>query len=355
MIIDWKEMKPKYHRIPRYNKSHKLSTEYMYEDEILLWQQRIKECLDSNAVSETLIETQSRLVDADTKKSIRFHNDYENKIKIIVEHHKEEIRKLLAKRQDFNIKDLLKRGLNTWTVDGVNIPLNPEWKNVLVMLSGGADSACLTYNLCKIIQDNNLETKVNVVSGIRVWKSRPWAADISENVYNWLKTKFPNIISERYTHFVAPYFEHSNLGNAFDGKPGEAILLAEFIDYLCRSKKYNAVYDATTMNPQHFDGERMEVRDEDKARTNVSPKDKYWKLGPLQTTRKDWIIKQYKNNNIFDLLKITRSCEGDAYMATSVFGADWRWYEKYKDVPECGNCFWCKEKQWALKENNIEL
>lgn len=355
-------MKHKYHSIPRYNKNHQLSTEYMYEDEIFDWQQKIHELLHlgNNPDTELLqidniLERDKRLIDAKTKKDINYHTDVQNKIRIIVEHHKEEIRKCITKRQDYNIKDLKRKGLHTWKVDGVTIPLNPEWENVAVMLSGGADSACLTYNLCKIIQENNLQTKVNIITGVRVWQSRPWAADVSENVYNWLHNRFPNIIGKRHTHFVAPYFEHSNLGNAFDGKPGEAVILSEFIDYICRSKKYSAVYDATTMNPQHFDGERMEVRDEDNARTNVSPKDKYWKLGPLQTTRKDWIIKQYKNNKILDLLKITRSCEGDAYMATSVFGADWRWYDKHKDVPECGRCFWCKEKQWAMEVNGVEL
>lgn len=348
-------MKSKYHRIPRYNKSHKLSSEYIYEDEILLWQDRIKEVIDLSRIDKTTLEKHTKLVDSDTKRKVAYHEDLKNKVKIILEHHKEEIRKCISKRQDFNIKDIRKRGLYTYKVDGVDIPLNPEWKNVLVMLSGGTDSACLTYTLCKIIEENNLAIKVNIVSGIRVWKSRPWAADISENVYMWLQNRFPNIIGDRHTHFVTPYFEHSNLGNAFDGKPGEAIILSEYVDYLCKSKKYNAVYDATTMNPPNFEGERMEVRDESVARTNVSPKDKYWKLGPLQTTRKDWIIKQYKKNKIIDLLKITRSCEGDAYMATAVFGSDWRWYDKNKNPAECGRCFWCKEKEWALKENGIEL
>ena len=36
-------------------------------------------------------------------------------------------------------------------VNGLIIPFNPEWKNIAVNVSGGADSACGTSTLAKII------------------------------------------------------------------------------------------------------------------------------------------------------------------------------------------------------------
>ena len=42
------------------------------------------------------------------------------------------------------------------SIDNVNIPFNINWKKVAVSLSGGADSALLSYLLCEIIEKNNL-------------------------------------------------------------------------------------------------------------------------------------------------------------------------------------------------------
>lgn len=339
----------------KYHPMYKLSTDIPYEIDISKWQERIQELNVTETLTDDIIEKHYRLVDSATKSKVDKHSDQKNITRELIEHHKDEIRKLLVQREHENLLDLRRKGLHTWEVDGVKIPLNPEWNNVCVMLSGGADSACLTFNLCKLIQEHRLKIKVHVITGTRVWKSRPWAGPISKEVYQWLKDRFPKIIGERYNHFVPPYFEHSSLGNAFDGKPGEAIILSEYIDYICNSNKYDAVYDATTLNPKDYKGDRMESRDEGTAKILANPKDKYWKLGPLQTTSKDWVIKQYKDNDILDLLKTTRSCEGDAYMSTAVYGYDWRWYENNKDVPECGRCFWCKEKQWAMEVNGVEL
>ena len=124
---------------------------------------------------------------------------------------------------------------------------------------------------------------------------------------------------------------------------------------MCNTLGYDAVYNATTQNPTNYEGDRMEGRDASKAEILCSAHEKYWKLGPLKTTTKKWVIKQYKRYNILDLLRTTRSCEGDAYLVDTMYGLDWQWYEKGKQVPECGKCFWCKEKEWALKENKIEL
>jgi len=341
-----------YSKFP-YNKDYKFESEQNIIDDIKLWQEKIDALFNSLSADE--VNKQTTLVDADTRINIENTKNLDDKKNLLLTHHQEQIRKCMLKREKLAMQNLEKKGLRLWKVDGIRIPINPEWSDVLVMLSGGADSACLTYNLCKIIQTYKLKTKVHIFTGIRVWKSRPWAADVSENVYSWLKNKFPDIIGDRNTYFVPPYFEHSNLGDAFDGKPGESIILAEYLEFLCNQKKYNAVYDATTQNPKDYSGKRMEVRDEDTAQVLVGAHDRYWKLGPLQKTSKDWIIKQYKDNKILDLLKLTRSCEGDAYLEPIVYGRDYRWYEKDKYVPECGRCFWCEERKWALEVNGIEL
>lgn len=314
--------------------------------DIKLWHDRITELKDN--CSETVFATSLKLCDKSTKRKIqdKMSNDT---IRLVISHHEKQVKKLLIAVKDSNVRDLFSKGLHTNIVDGVKIPLNPEWKNIVVMLSGGADSACLTYTLCNLIKKHRLKIRVHVISGIRVWKNRPWASDVSQNVYNYLKTAWPKIIGDRHSYFIPPYFEHGNLGNVFDGQPGEAIILDQYIEYLCITEKYDAVFDATTENPPNYSDKRMEARDPKSSRILLSARDEFWRLGPLQTTKKDWVIKQYKDNNILDLLKLTRSCEGE------FVGLDHTTYIPGQRVLECGDCFWCKERSWALKENNIEL
>jgi len=314
--------------------------------DIKLWHDRITELKDN--CSETVFATSLKLCDKSTKRKIqdKMSNDT---IRLVISHHEKQVKKLLIAVKDSNVRDLFSKGLHTNIVDGVKIPLNPEWKNIVVMLSGGADSACLTYTLCNLIKKHRLKIRVHVISGIRVWKNRPWASDVSQNVYNYLKTAWPKIIGDRHSYFIPPYFEHGNLGNAFDGQPGEAIILDQYIEYLCVTEKYDAVFDATTENPPNYSDKRMEARDPESSRILLTARDGFWRLGPLQTTKKDWVIKQYKDNNILDLLKLTRSCEGE------FVGLDHTTYIPGQRVLECGDCFWCKERSWALKENNIEL
>lgn len=342
-----------YYLTKPYNSAYQISNTEQFDKEVLSWNTKINQIL--NSYDQQILDDNYKIIDKKSKRKYDSLQDIQLKKKVLCNHHTKEIDKVITKRREFAISELFNKGLYTYKVDGVRIPLNHNWTNILVMLSGGADSASLAFTLCTLIQRHKLKIKVNIVSGVRVWKSRPWGADVSEEVFNWLRKRFPKIIGERHTIFVPPYFEHSNLGNAFDGRPGEAVILGEYVEYLCNTKKYNAVYNATTQNPIADHHDRMTDRDEDSAEILCSAHENYWKLGPLKTTKKDWVIRQYSIHGILDLLRTTRSCEGDAYLVDSMYGLDWQWYEKGKHVPECGKCFWCKEKAWALKENKIEL
>ena len=71
---------------------------------------------------------------------------------------------------------------------------------------------------------------------------------------------------------------------------------------------------------------------------------------PLTHVQKDWIIGKYKSLNIMDLFNLTRSCEGDNIDYPEIFqGLDYKTYKTGMTVPECGKCFWCKEREWGLK------
>ena len=64
---------------------------------------------------------------------------------------------------------------------------------------------------------------------------------------------------------------------------------------------------------------------------------------PFVYTKKDWIIKQYFENDIEDLLNLTRSCEGE------FDGINYNTYTPGQHIPICGECFWCKEREWAMQ------
>ena len=59
-------------------------------------------------------------------------------------------------------------------------------------------------------------------------------------------------------------------------------------------------------------------------------------------------------NNIIDLFNLTRSCEGDSASDPIIFNnLDYKNYKHGINVPTCGHCFWCQERNWAVKQNDL--
>jgi len=65
---------------------------------------------------------------------------------------------------------------------------------------------------------------------------------------------------------------------------------------------------------------------------------------PFRFIEKSWIIKQYKDLGLQKLFDITRSCEG------TFKKLDYKNYKPGQKVPICGECFWCKERAWAIEQ-----
>ena len=94
--------------------------------------------------------------------------------------------------------DSIKDDIILKEVSNLLIPFDSKWKNIAVNLSGGADSALLTYILCTIIKENNLDTVINIITYQRCWETRPWQGHVSKQVYSWLKLEFPGKIGPGY-------------------------------------------------------------------------------------------------------------------------------------------------------------
>jgi len=219
--------------------------------------------------------------------------------------------------------------------------LNPDWKRIGISLSGGADSALLTYLICKTVSPT---TEIHINTQIRLWKTRPWAEHVADNVVAWFKDNFDH---KFYVHknLVPPELEEPTEYLIKDEygkmKSGNRIILRSHNEYIAHKHNLDALYAGVNMNPDvDFPGKVAE-RDHG----HIAPHFVHNGVDichPFVYTKKNWIIRQYYNNNIESLLNVTRSCEGEFE------GLDYTTYKPGMVVPLCGDCFWCKERQWGI-------
>lgn len=252
--------------------------------------------------------------------------------------------------------------LNIIEQDGVIIPLESHWNNVAISVSGGADSALLAYLLSYYISENNLSINIHFTSNIRMWETRPWQRYDSIKVFDYIKNCFPTLNYYRHEHFIPPELETANMGEIipyFTGekKGGDSISTFSFATYICKRENIDSWFAALTKNPPtNFSGSPSD-RNTEENRAVKTPVEYYNNIlisHPFCHKSKDWIIKQYINLDILDLLEQTRSCEGDKNSSPEIFeNLDFYSYNPYDIIPTCEKCFWCEERNWALKQNGL--
>lgn len=234
----------------------------------------------------------------------------------------------------------------------LNIIFNTDWKKISVSLSGGADSALLAYILCNKIKENNVNIEMHIISHIRCWKTKPWQEWDSLRVYNYLVNAFPNIVFFRHTNFIAPDLEWADKGPTLIdeyGKlvSGDNIQIRSYAEYICKKNNIDIYFNAVTRNPRNVNFKGLPTRD-----IESNEKNKHLEFmehmgflaaHPFRFIEKNQILKKYKELDIMDLFHTTRSCEG-------VFPEiDYKSYIPNQEVPICGECFWCKERQWSIE------
>jgi 7-cyano-7-deazaguanine synthase in queuosine biosynthesis len=237
-------------------------------------------------------------------------------------------------------------------IDGLTIPFDESWKNIAISVSGGADSALLAYLICNFAKDHN--TTIHIINHVRMWKTRPWQQHDADKVYNWLFQRFYHTPFVRHTNFIAPELEYGNIGpNLTDeyGKKvsGDNIQQRAYAEFICNKNNIDAYYNAVTRNPRLalFNGmcERDIDPTEDNSHLRLMRHMNGWAIHPFRFIDKSWVIKQYRRLEITDLLDLTRSCEGE------FADINYTNYEPGQYVPTCGECFWCKEREWALGQS----
>ena len=255
-------------------------------------------------------------------------------------------------------------------VNGLLYPYNPEWRNVGVNLSGGADSAVGTAVLCDLIMQHGNKTNITVITNVRVWNNRPWAAPISVEVFNKIQQMFPLVNMQRVQNFIPPEIEDGSIGVIEQlGTTGDRICTNSFNEFAVHTHKLEAVYNFITNNPsdaqfthrgkpwdRSWDTELLENT---RHSPQYQPDNSYCGCHPWKLVTKDFVLNEYIRRDWLDLLNITRSCEGDKNLF-----AEFKDYTEYNhgesalltcqdltDDAENG-CFWCAERAWAWEQAN---
>jgi len=238
--------------------------------------------------------------------------------------------------------------------DNVIIPFDTKWKKIAVSLSGGADSALLAFLLCNKIDQFSLKTEVHIISHNRCWKTKPWQQYDSLEIYKWLEKRFINIKFKRHVNFIPPDLEWGDKGATIKDEynklvSGDIIELRAFAEYIGYHEKIDAYFNAVTRNPKNVNFKGMTARDIDPTKDNehleIMMHMNVYACHPFRFVEKAWVVKQYINLKVKDLFDLTRSCEG-------VFeNINYQTYKPGQYVPVCNNCFWCKEREWAIEQN----
>jgi 7-cyano-7-deazaguanine synthase in queuosine biosynthesis len=221
-----------------------------------------------------------------------------------------------------------------------------------VAVSGGADSALLAYLICEQAKEH--DTTIHIINHVRCWKTKPCQQDNADNVYNWLFQKFYHTTFKRHTNFIAPELEYGNVGpNLTDeyGKQvsGDNIQSRAYAEFICKKHNIDAFYNGVTRNPRLAAFNGMRERDIEPTEDNKHLVEMehmgFMVYHPFRFTDKSEVVKMYSELSIMDLFEITRSCEG------TIEGIDYKTYKKGQHVPVCKECFWCKEREWAIEQS----
>ena len=184
-----------------------------------------------------------------------------------------------------------------------------DYNTWILKLSGGADSPLILYYMKKIrtTQDLWILTGVNHNDENYVGHSR--------DVIQFLEV-------ENITHILYPQTH----------KSGDEKLIVDFNFY----DKISCIFDASdtiavqgrTLNPPFYiDGEEENRNGDIPEIEHINGITVY---RPWHDVNKKQIVKAYREENLMPLFNMTRSCIS-------------------LTENECGKCFWCEERKWALE------
>tara|TARA_R100000541_G_scaffold25200_2_gene34749 strand:+ start:1100 stop:1831 length:732 start_codon:yes stop_codon:yes gene_type:complete len=218
----------------------------------------------------------------------------------------------------------------------------PGKRDVIVKMSGGADSSILMFLLAKYKNEYNTELNFKITS--TVGSTKPYQYEFASQVVKFIDKIYPLGDYKHYHNESLPSGEFPD-GEDENGFDANKEAYSDDIEKLVQSlhNKDSVQYMGITANPSAeqlelhniADGRDLE-RDSDVAvPTNelwMGPS--FWKYNrPFAKYDKMVVAELYDRYNLTDtLFPLTRSCEEATF-----------------DFSEhCGTCWWCKERKWAF-------
>lgn len=207
----------------------------------------------------------------------------------------------------------------------------PEPHTKFIMnISGGADSAIMFWMLVNYCHDHIPDAEIHVITCANVvkgWYNAKWSATVLDKILELTKTE---IVKSHYTYF------------SDDQRRTE---LNDTEKLIHKIHGTTLTVHGTTQNPpldiEYLLKGRHEPRDEGHGRptfTFLSPQVVRWM--PIMGVDKRMVAYLYDHFDMREkLLPFTRSCEQES--------------RHNKDEPSwmvshCGECWWCKEREWAF-------
>ena len=227
-----------------------------------------------------------------------------------------------------------------------------DFKSLYLTVSGGSDSAIGLYLTCKYITENNLNSKVTIVTAVEPQTDYCPNFMNAKKVVSIIRDIFPKVnIDKHIIKFLEGYgrpseeeiingkrnfpkFKIMHDWHNQNWKDGDYDLGIGFVTshpYNAELKKFPALYKKSLL-----------IGPEDRTWTGrkndkISPSKRggHWWL-PFQNHTKRELAEYYEKYNLMDsLFPYTASCTGTA--------------NKTKNYTEpCKKCYWCLEKYWAF-------
>lgn len=193
-----------------------------------------------------------------------------------------------------------------------NISNIPNSGTYVLMLSGGLDSALLSYLVLKELPNTKLVLSSVCHESLNYYNLFNVIA-----ITNWLHERFPNRIQE---HYIGYYKDRNEARNN----------RTKTRDRLIDKHQASGILTGMTLNPSDL---MIEGRDEsrDKEREfKITSSHGVPHYRPFINDTKKAIAELYNKHDLQSLSKLTISCEA------------------VEPPRPCKECWWCKEKYWAF-------